>query len=574
MARNLRPLDIFPITTRTLQVLRVVDVTPGMRRVTLGGPELAAHIAANGYPVQAFHSDGFDDEFKLLLPHPDAEGIVGPTQADGMLDWPRGDERMVMRTYTVRRWDPLAGELDVDFVVHGVGPATSWAHTVRPGESVQIAGPKMSARHPDGVDWLLVAGDETALPAIARWLDEWPAGARGQVFIEVAGPAHEQDVARPEGVEITWLHRDGATAGTTDLLFSALRAMPWWEGKPFAWLAGEALALAPIRRWLRGDRGLAKEQIDVTGYWRRQAVVLADDDDTRIDLDATVDDAEALHALAEIVPAFAVRVAATIGLAAAFDGSERRVEELAIATGASADGLVRLLRYLVAIGIVEEPSPDLFRPTALGRGLENEHLVEHLDLTGPVARRETAAMRVLLDAVRAADARPAGPAFIAAERDDPLLLFDRLAHDADDGVYVAGALAQSVSFDTPAKVVVAGIDPGGFAEALVRVHATLRVTIVAAPAEIDALHALHPAHDRIMHEAGSLLHVRQAPVNAVLLADALRAVADADAVHILRHAAASVVAGGRLLLFCETIEHGLADEHDYEEDLILFALPE
>ena len=86
MARSLRPLDVYPITVRTLDVLRVADVTPGMRRVTLGGAELAAHTAANGYPVAAFRSDGFDDEGKLILQHPDAEVPVAPTQADGVLD--------------------------------------------------------------------------------------------------------------------------------------------------------------------------------------------------------------------------------------------------------------------------------------------------------------------------------------------------------------------------------------------------------------------------------------------------------------------------------------------------------
>ncbi|MFT4232550.1 MAG: siderophore-interacting protein, partial [Leucobacter sp.] len=161
MARSLRPLSVYPITTRTLDVLRVADVTPGMRRVTLGGAGLDAHIAANGYPVAAFRSDGFDDEGKLILPHPDHPDAAGPTQADGVLNWPRGDERPLVRTYTVRRWDPVAGEVDLDFVRHGVGPATTWAYRVQPGERVQWAGPKMSAPHPVGVDWTLVAGDET-----------------------------------------------------------------------------------------------------------------------------------------------------------------------------------------------------------------------------------------------------------------------------------------------------------------------------------------------------------------------------------------------------------------------------
>lgn len=99
-------------------MLRVTDVSPGMRRVTLGGPALRAHVAENGYPVAAFRSDGFDDEFKLFMRHPDVVEAVGPTQADGVLNWPR-DPHLLTRTYTVRRWDAERGEVDVEVVRHG-----------------------------------------------------------------------------------------------------------------------------------------------------------------------------------------------------------------------------------------------------------------------------------------------------------------------------------------------------------------------------------------------------------------------------------------------------------------------
>lgn len=175
MANSLRPLEIFPITTRFLKVIRAEDVTPGMRRVTLGGEQLKAHTADNGYPVAEFRSDGFDDEFKILIDHPEAENSVGPTQLDGVLNWSRGEGAKLIRTYTVRRWDPEAGEIDVDFVNHGVGPATSWARNVKPGETIQIAGPKSSSVHPEGADWVLIGADETALPAVA---DGWRNGPK------------------------------------------------------------------------------------------------------------------------------------------------------------------------------------------------------------------------------------------------------------------------------------------------------------------------------------------------------------------------------------------------------------
>lgn len=268
--RSKRPWTYYPITTRELVVLRTADVTPGMRRVTLGGPGLTAHTAPSGQPVDAFRSDGFDDEFKLFLRHPEEEAALVPTQLAGVLDWPR-HPHLVARTYTVRRWDPEAGELDVDLVLHGDGPAAEWARTVQPGEPIQVAGPKMSGAHPVDVDWCLVIADETGLPAVGRWLEDFPSGARAQVFLEVAEESHRQELPQPDGVEITWLVRAGAPAGTTTLLLDAVRAADWWPGEVFAWAAGEALTLAPIRRWLRQEKQLDREHLDITGYWRRRS---------------------------------------------------------------------------------------------------------------------------------------------------------------------------------------------------------------------------------------------------------------------------------------------------------------
>ncbi|MFE5857051.1 SIP domain-containing protein [Streptomyces sp. NPDC056500] len=574
MAQSLRSIEVFPITTRTLDVLRVTDVTPGMRRVTLGGPELAAHTAANGFPVAAFRSDGFDDEFKLILKHPDAETTVGPTQADGLLNWPRDDPHMLSRTYTVRRWDPVAGELDVDFVKHGVGPASSWAYRVRPGERVQIAGPKSSSLHPEGVDWTLVAGDETALPAIGRWLEEWPAGARGQVFIEVGRPEHRQDLPVPDGVTLTWLSRDGAAPGTTTLLFDAIRKAPWWEGTVLAWVAGESLTLTPIRRWLKNEKSLTREQIDVTGYWRRQ-VAVHDGDFVPSDLDAGEDEAKRFHEIAEIIPGFALRVAATIGLAAAFDDRPRTVAELAAATGAAPAGLLKLLRFLASVDIAERLDDGRYRLTGLGRELESDHIADAFHLDGLHAQRELGGALSLLSAVRTGrgdHARWFGADYAQYIADDPALLAARTEHEAREAVYVAGAVAGAAAFAGLATIAVAGPAPGSFAAALTKTHPDLHTTIVAAPSEIDALQRVYPAHERIGYEAGSLLGARPVPVDAVLLADVLPTLTDTDAAHVLRQAAASLNPGGRVLVFGDVLNPEVADDHDYEEDLIGFAL--
>ncbi|MBN8425315.1 siderophore-interacting protein [Microbacterium esteraromaticum] len=574
MARSLRPLDVFPITTRTLDVLRVADVTPGMRRVTLGGAQLAAHTAASGFPVAAFRSDGFDDEFKMVLPHPAAPEPVGPVQADGVLTWPRGDEHLLFRTYTVRRWDADAGEIDVDFVLHGVGAASSWARRVQPGERVQIAGPKSSAPHPVGADWTLVAGDETALPAIARWLENWPTGAPGQVFIEIGEPSHRQDLPVPDGVRVTWLSRDGAEPGTTSLLLDALRTAEWWDGVVFAWVAGEALTLAPIRRWLRQQKGLPKEQVEVTGYWRRQEVVVSEQDASTPDLEATTDADEQFHELSEVLPAFALRVAATIGLAEALAARPLTVAEAADACAAHPVGLGKLLRYLVALGLAEGEG-DQYRLTDLGRQLENEENAEDLDLRGIHARRELGGALALLAAVttgRGDHARWFGVDHGEHVAADPALNRQALEFADDDAGYYADALARASAFDGARTVAVHGRAAAAIAHALVDRRDALEAIVVGAPSELEVLQTLHPPRERVHYAAGSALAAHEHDADAVLLSFVLGALPASDAVHVLRQAADGPSGRRRVLVFGRLLDEGRAGEHDYEDDLVEFAL--
>ena len=575
MARRLRPIDVFPITTRTLSVLRVADVTPGMRRVTLGGSALAAHTAENGYPVAAFRSDGFDDEFKIMLKHPDAERAVGPTQADGLLVWPRQDERLVMRTYSVRRWDSEVGEIDVDFVIHGVGAASSWAQRVQPGELLQIAGPKASAPHPVGVDWTLVAGDETALPAIGRWLEEWPPGARGQVFIEVAVEEHRQELPVPPGVEVTWLSRDGAEPGTTTLLFDAITGADWWPGTAFAWVAGETHTLTPIRRWLRNDRELGKDQVEVTGYWRRQEVVVSATDASAPDLDATENAQDRFLALSEIMPAVSLRIAATIGLAGAFASGVRTVPELVASTGADPVGLAKLLRYLASIEVTEQHPDGRYELTAMGKELENEFISDILTLDGPEGTRELHGLLALPAAIRTGRGDHAawfGNEFEQGVQNDPAQILARVEQEAEGAVYVTGGVAASPLLRGLRTLMVAGRAAGAFAERMVAEHPELTATVLGAPSELAAIRAVHRDHERVQYEAGSLLEPRRAPVDGYLICARLETASDADVVHLLRQATASLAPGGRVLIFGTVLDPEQAHDHDFEEDLLLFSL--
>ena len=275
MPRNTRPTTAYPVTLRELEVCRVADVTPGMRRVTLTGTQLETFTNADGHVEPAFTSTGFDDDIRLLFAYPGETDPVLPVMVDGSVTFAAG-RRPLARAYTVRRYDPRKRELEVDFVVHGSGVATAWARGAGPGDRMHIAGPSVSQGLPEDCEHLLVVGDETALPAIARLLEGLPADARGQVFVEIANSAHIQSLRELPGVSVRWLPREGAEPGTTSLLLDAVTAAEWCDARVFAWLAGEQATVRSLRRYLIRDRGIAKTDIDFTGYWKRGEAVRAD----------------------------------------------------------------------------------------------------------------------------------------------------------------------------------------------------------------------------------------------------------------------------------------------------------
>ncbi|MEV3873903.1 siderophore-interacting protein [Streptomyces sp. NPDC049906] len=264
-----RPLTVFPVALRELAVARIVEVTAGMRRVTLTGDQLGAFTSADGTRWPAFRSPGFDDDVRLLFPYPGESEPVLPVIEDGRVTFAEG-RRPIARAYTVRRHDPHGRELDVDVVLHGEGVASNWARTAAPGDRMHIAGPGRTRGLPVGTDRLLVAGDDTAVPAIVRLLEELPDDARGRVLIDVEHAAHALELRGPAGVEVTWLPRASAPPRPGALL-AAVRATTWADGAWFAWLAGEQSEVQRIRRHLVHERRMPVSAIDFTGYWKRGA---------------------------------------------------------------------------------------------------------------------------------------------------------------------------------------------------------------------------------------------------------------------------------------------------------------
>jgi NADPH-dependent ferric siderophore reductase len=246
-------------THRTLEVLRTARLTPRMARVTLGGAELA------GYP-----EFGPDQRVKLFFPVAGQRRPAMPRASSGGPVWPPGEPRPVIRSYTVRRFDPAAGELDVDFVLHGEhGPAAAWAAAASPGDQVGISEPGGRYRpDPDAGAHLLI-GDESALPAICTVLDAL-AGLPGPVavYLEVAGAEEQQPLPGP--AEVHWLHRGDRPAGRP--LIEALIEAPLPGGVAGAdchtWLSAESTAVRDIRAHLLDERGVPRRRLYATGYWR------------------------------------------------------------------------------------------------------------------------------------------------------------------------------------------------------------------------------------------------------------------------------------------------------------------
>jgi NADPH-dependent ferric siderophore reductase len=281
-------------------VAAVRRLGPTFVRLTLTGPELAGFGAA-----------GCDQRFKLVLSRDDAG--LDRLRARGSAWYPEycampEEQRPAIRTYTVRSVRPERAELDVDVVLHGVadghaGPAARWAAAAVPGDRIVLLGPdRPGSGRPWGVEWapppaartLVLAGDETAVPAVCAILESLGAGRSVTALLEVPEAGDAMNVALPTGATLRWLPRDGAARGSllVPAVHEALRelgiastpaALPeevgdelLWEVPDtdaasgcYAWLAGEAGVVRTLRRHLVGDLGVPRGSVAFMGYWRQ-----------------------------------------------------------------------------------------------------------------------------------------------------------------------------------------------------------------------------------------------------------------------------------------------------------------
>lgn len=242
-----------PPNFRILSVLAITDLTPHMRRIRFSGSDLAMFAGR-----QALH-------VTLAFPAEGAQAVIPRLGANGMIQWPEDRARPVLRHYTIREIDAQAGWLDIDFVLHtDAGPGSDFAASALEGQMIAMTGPG-GGTAPSDRDWYLLAGDETALPAIARILSFLPDTAQGLAVIEVADHAEEQPLIAPSGFEIKWLHRGTASFAET---VKAVAFPP--EGRsPFVWIGCEHRDFVTLRRHIRALPSLTKRDHLVMSYWRK-----------------------------------------------------------------------------------------------------------------------------------------------------------------------------------------------------------------------------------------------------------------------------------------------------------------
>lgn len=286
-----------------MTVAKTRRLSPSFVRITFTGDDLAI-----------FGDEGLDQRIKLVLPTAKHGYATFPTGDDWYGEWRQlpDDARNSFRTYTARAIRPAAREVDVDFVSHGdTGPASAWANRAQPGDEMLLIGPDgTSGWSGSGIEWkpagaatTLLAGDETAVPAVSAILAQLPADARGCAFLEVPHASDELDLVKPDGVDVHWLHRDDDPDAYGAPLIAAVR--DWtsrfltathhgkptdsaslqdvdvdheilWEvpdgrdlsGEFYAWLAGEAQAIKTLRRFLVSEVGIDRSQVAFMGYWR------------------------------------------------------------------------------------------------------------------------------------------------------------------------------------------------------------------------------------------------------------------------------------------------------------------
>lgn len=435
MPRTSRPMQVLPIVLREVEVTDITDITPNMRRLTVAGDDLSAGMV-NGMPRPRFRSEGFDDHVKLVIPTPETESLDIGEQGEFRFNWNR-EALTFTRDYTVRSVAADSSSFTFDVVRHASGLASDWAFGAAVGDSFNFAGPKTCSSISEGIDFHLLVADETALPAVGRWLETAPAGTRGHVIVEVANASDIQEIPTEAEVEIDWLVRGSTLPGESTLLYEAVQSFDLPPGRTYAWCAGEALTVAPIRRHLRRDLGLPKEDVEVLGYWRKVSTVKDSETAAHENTEAAAgENAEAtageksevaagesggspeasessqsivsdVHEMTEILPPIITRIAVTLDIGDLIAGGATTAEAIAAQAGIDPDGARVVLTAMCALGLLEREGEN-YRNTQAGAVLIGDGVGDGLNLDDPAAR-DLFSIVNLLDLIRGGGRSTATP---------------------------------------------------------------------------------------------------------------------------------------------------------------------
>lgn len=255
-----------PITTKRVrhdlkfrfaEVVAAQRITPKMMRVVLSTPDF-----------EGFKSLAYDDHVKLFFP-PDNGELVMPVDGPNGPEMPEGIPRPEGRDYTPRYFNAEKNQLAIDFVIHGDGIATRWAETAKPGKQIGVGGPRGSFVVSGDADFWLLVGDETALPAIGRRIEELPDSAKIIAFIETIDEAERQTIDARSNLTLNWVTRRAGEPGMA--LAESVEKALLPVGLGYAFVAGEAAMSKRLRTHLVEARKFAPDHVKAAGYWAKGA---------------------------------------------------------------------------------------------------------------------------------------------------------------------------------------------------------------------------------------------------------------------------------------------------------------
>ncbi|TCK35548.1 NADPH-dependent ferric siderophore reductase [Leucobacter luti] len=538
-------LIIHPLVLRRVHVARMQDVTPRMRRVTLTGTQLGA-FTQDGMSFPPFASPGFDDHVKLIFA---ADGDIAsalPVQLAHGIEWGPSESRQG-RDYTPRRFDPVTQELDLDFVLHGDGPAASWARDAHAGDELWFAGPKSSTVIPADVDWVLLAGDETAIPAIMRFLDERPANAPARVTITISEESAQHALQLRDEDRVEWV-----VAEPTDerALADAIARLAPLPGTPYVWAAAESRALLQVRRIARA-LGAPKSHTNITGYWHQ-----------RVGHDETTSQLPVPVLPEQPVMWFAVRAALQLGILDALAAEPLLPAALAVQLRIpSAAALAPLLTLLAQGGVLTSLDDGRYTLDRLGEELsEDEHGQERF--TG-FAADQVLTLAALPDAIAeggSAWQRSRGVSLRTAVETEPEY-FAELLEEAGSLPHVLTGLIQHPIWTGAATIAITG--PGAVHIGRVLSGATeADLTIHESTGPLEALRA--EADERDWRFSSQLPQNQDLAVTALAFGHR----SDTEAIALLR---ALAVTAPRALLIERFTPDGLSEAADASHALVDFA---